>query len=145
MVDAEGKNRKMLQLTPAALHTLFTHPPAAATVAAPAPCCCRLGDVVSAVVDMAEGGQRPDRFTFSAIFNACQRADEAELALDVARSANSAAPLQTALSNKCCRDVLPRQQLHMRCSEARRPAHISLRRRCCPAPAPCPPAPPPPG
>jgi flavin-binding protein dodecin len=34
---------------------------------------------------MAEGGQRPDSFTFSAIFNACQRAEEAELALDVAR------------------------------------------------------------
>ena len=46
---------------------------------------CRLGDVVSLVCDMAEGGQRPDSFTFSAIFNACQRAEEAELALDVAR------------------------------------------------------------
>ena len=47
----------------------------------------RLGDVVSLVCDMAEGGLRPDSFTFAAIFNACQRTDEAELALDVARSA----------------------------------------------------------
>ncbi|KAL4443545.1 hypothetical protein ABPG75_011282 [Micractinium tetrahymenae] len=45
----------------------------------------RLGDVVSLVCNMAEGGLRPDSFTFAAIFNACQRADEAELALDVAR------------------------------------------------------------
>jgi len=41
--------------------------------------------VVSLVVEMAEGGMRPDNFTFSAILNACQRADEAELALDVLR------------------------------------------------------------
>lgn len=46
---------------------------------------CRLGDVVSLVCEMAEGGLRPDAFTFTAILNACQRADEAELALDVAR------------------------------------------------------------
>jgi hypothetical protein len=46
---------------------------------------CRLGDVVSLLSDMAAGEQRPDAFTFSAIFNACQRADEAELALEVAR------------------------------------------------------------
>lgn len=45
----------------------------------------RLGDVVSLVCEMAEGGLRPDAFTFTAILNACQRADEAELALDVAR------------------------------------------------------------
>jgi hypothetical protein len=45
----------------------------------------RLGDVVSLVCDMAEAEVRPDGFTFAAIFNACQRADEAELALDVAR------------------------------------------------------------
>ncbi|KAI3428088.1 hypothetical protein D9Q98_006471 [Chlorella vulgaris] len=45
----------------------------------------RLGDVVSLLSDMAAGEQRPDAFTFSAIFNACQRADEAELALEVAR------------------------------------------------------------
>ena len=48
-------------------------------------CLCRLGDVVSLVCEMAEGGLRPDAFTFTAILNACQRADEAELALDVAR------------------------------------------------------------
>lgn len=59
----------------------------------------RLGDVVSLVCDMAEGGLRPDSFTFSAIFNACQRADEAELALDVARSA--------AHLLHCCRQCLP--------------------------------------
>ena len=58
---------------------------AAACLPCPAPGVCRLGDVVSLVCDMAEGGQRPDSFTFSAIFNACQRAEEAELALDVAR------------------------------------------------------------
>lgn len=45
----------------------------------------RLGDVVSLVCEMAEGGIKPDAFTFTAILNACQRADEAELALDVAR------------------------------------------------------------
>lgn len=41
--------------------------------------------MVSLVCDMAEAEVRPDGFTFAAIFNACQRADEAELALDVAR------------------------------------------------------------
>ncbi len=59
----------------------------------------RLGDVVSLVCDMAEGGLRPDSSTFSAIFNACQRADEAELALDVARS--------VARLLRCCRQCLP--------------------------------------
>lgn len=49
------------------------------------PAICRLGDVVSLVCEMGESGLRPDAFTFSAILNACQRADEAELALDVAK------------------------------------------------------------
>lgn len=45
----------------------------------------RLGDVVTLVAAMAEGGMEPDAFTFSAILNACQRADESELGLDVFR------------------------------------------------------------
>ena len=45
----------------------------------------RLGDVVSLVCDMVEGGLQPDAFTFAAVLSACQRADEAELGLDVAR------------------------------------------------------------
>lgn len=48
---------------------------------------CRLGDVVSLVEDLVAAGMRPDAFTFAAILNACQRANEAELAFDVYRSA----------------------------------------------------------
>ena len=47
----------------------------------------RLGDVVSLVEDLAAAGMRPDAFTFAAILNACQRANEAELAFDVYRQA----------------------------------------------------------
>ncbi|CAL8460572.1 g101 [Coccomyxa elongata] len=46
---------------------------------------CRLGDVVSLVEDLVAAGMRPDAFTFAAILNACQRANEAELAFDVYR------------------------------------------------------------
>ncbi len=58
---------------------------------------CRLGDVVSLVQDLAAAGMRPDAFTFAAILNACQRANEAELAFDVYRRAP---PLHTL--NRSC-------------------------------------------
>ena len=48
---------------------------------------CRLGDVVSLVEDLVAVGMRPDMFTFAAILNACQRANEAQLAFDVYRFA----------------------------------------------------------
>ena len=72
--------------------------------------------MVSAVVDMAEGGQRPDRFTFSAIFNACQRADEAELALDVARSAPAACTSTACVGN--CVDKRSNRMLCLACTWA---------------------------
>lgn len=48
---------------------------------------CRLGDVVSLVQDLVAGGMKPDGFTFAAVLNACQRANEAELAFEVYRYA----------------------------------------------------------
>lgn len=45
----------------------------------------RLGDAVSLVKDLIGAGLKPDAFTFAAILNACQRANEAELAFDVYR------------------------------------------------------------
>ncbi len=37
------------------------------------------------VADMVEAGLKPDGYTYAAILNACQRANEAELAFEVFR------------------------------------------------------------
>lgn len=51
-------------------------------------CVCVLvqfGKAVSLVQDMVRGGLQPDQFTFTAVLNACQRANEAEVAFEVFR------------------------------------------------------------
>lgn len=45
----------------------------------------QFGKAVSLVQDMVRGGLQPDQFTFTAILNACQRANEAEVAFEVFR------------------------------------------------------------
>ena len=45
----------------------------------------QVGKAASLVQDMVKGGLRPDQFTFTAILNACQRANEAEVAFEVFR------------------------------------------------------------
>ena len=45
----------------------------------------QFGNAVSLVQDMVKGGLQPDQFTFTAILNACQRANEAEVAFEVFR------------------------------------------------------------
>ena len=44
---------------------------------------CRLPWQVAALSDMRAAGHAPDLFTFTALINACQRANEAELAFEV--------------------------------------------------------------
>ena len=43
------------------------------------------GDVVSLVEDMVDMRLKPDGYTYAAVLNACQRANEAELAFEVFR------------------------------------------------------------
>jgi len=45
----------------------------------------QFGKAVSLVEGMAKSGRKPDQFTFTAIVNACQRANEAEVAFEVFR------------------------------------------------------------
>lgn len=45
----------------------------------------QFGEAVRLVSNMVKGGQRMDTFTFTAILNACQRANEAQVALEVFR------------------------------------------------------------
>lgn len=49
------------------------------------PVLMQFGKAVSLVQDMVKGGLKPDQFTFTAILNACQRANEAEVAFEVFR------------------------------------------------------------
>lgn len=129
-----------LHLQPAGLHLPACLPPNRQPPPAPLPPTRRLGDVVSLVCEMGEGGLRPDAFTFAAIFNACQRADEAELALDVARwvgrggggcmgAAGGRLPL-------CCRAALPAPW-----QAAARPSPGAAPPPCTSLAPPCPPVP----
>jgi pentatricopeptide repeat protein len=52
----------------------------------------RLGDAIALLRDLAAAKLKPDAFTFAAVLNACQRANEAELAFDVYRCGLPAAP-----------------------------------------------------
>ncbi len=45
----------------------------------------RFGDAVTFVKELVGAGLKPDSYTFSAILNCCQRANEAELAFSVLR------------------------------------------------------------
>lgn len=48
-------------------------------------CAMQFGEAVRLVSNMVKGGQQMDTFTFTAILNACQRANEAQVALEVFR------------------------------------------------------------
>ena len=45
----------------------------------------QFGKAVSLVEGMVKGGAQQDQFTYTAILNACQRANEAEVAFEVFR------------------------------------------------------------
>lgn len=48
--------------------------------------CIRTGQV-TALCEMCAAGHKPDLFTFTALVNACQRANEAELAFEILKCA----------------------------------------------------------